>query len=450
MTATDRRESPKLNALSFVTGQEGYVDDLKPDGLLHMAVARSTQAHARINRVDTAPAASMPGVVRVLDGGQAAGYLGSIPPAWDPETIGGQRIRTDALAVDKVRYVGEPIAVVVAESRYKARAAAVAITVEYEATTAVTSAEAAVAPGCPLLYEDEDWRTNVVAEHHFTHGDATAAFAAASLSLTETFTMQRSTTAPLEPRGYVASWDKDTSKLVLHASHQQPFQLRWQLSQTLDLPEESIQVVVPSVGGSFGLKMAGQPEESLVCLMSQLCHRPVKWIESREECSLGGGREQTHRVEVAFDHDGEVSAIRDEILIPVGAVSASPGWRMGYVSAAMFPTAYRIDNVDVHSCIVTTNEPPWHSCRGWGKDAPILVMERVMDLVARRLGIDPAEVRRRNLLRRDEFPRRMPSGYIIDSGDYPEVLDKTLSARKVQGAASRNRPGGRPRTPWRE
>jgi CO/xanthine dehydrogenase Mo-binding subunit len=275
-------------------------------------------------------------------------------------------------------------------------------------------------------------RRHLVAENRFRCGDPDVMLAEAPHRLAATFRMQRSSTAPLEPRGYVASWDgaswdDPSGRLTVHASHQQPFQLRSQLARMLDLPEESVRVVVPKVGGAFGLKMTGGVEEPLVCLLSRLCGRPVKWIESRAECFLGGGREQVNRVEVGFDDQGRVTVLHDEIVIPVGAESPSPGWRQAYVSAAAVPGGYDIPHVAVRSRVVATNEPPWHSCRGFGKEAPTVVLERTMDLVARALGRDPADVRRINLLRSESLPHRLPSGYAIDSGDFLTVLDKTLA-----------------------
>ncbi|RSD10228.1 xanthine dehydrogenase family protein molybdopterin-binding subunit [Amycolatopsis eburnea] len=414
---------PRKDAFAFAGGTAGYVDDVRPPGLLHMAVVRSTRAHAGLVDVDTAATEAVPGVVRVLTGREAARHLRPMPYQFgEPELIGGRRSVLPALPVDVVRYVGEPIAVVAGETPGAARAGAAAVQVSYEDRPALLDASRFLGAG-DLGAED---RRRLIAEHVIERGDVAAALAAAPYTLEQQFSVGRSTTAPLEPRGYVAEWDRAARTLLVHASHQQPFQLRAMLAEVLDLPVADVRVVVPNIGGSFGLKMSGQVEEPLVALLSMLCERPVKWIESRAECFLGGGREQVHRVRVGFDRTGRIHALRDHAVLPVGAESVSPGWRQSYVSAAVFPTAYDIEHIAVRSRVVATNEPPWHSCRGFGKEAPVFVMERIMDLVARRLGLDPAGVRRRNILTPQAMPHRMPSGYRIDSGDFGALLGQVL------------------------
>jgi CO/xanthine dehydrogenase Mo-binding subunit len=407
---------PKRNAFAFAGGTALFVDDIRPDGLLHMAVVRSSRAHARLRRVDTAPAKAVPGVVRVLEGHEASLHLRPLPYQFgDPELIGGRRAVLVALPVDEVRYVGEPVAVVAAESPRAARRAAAAVVVEYEDLPVLLDARSFLADPDPH---------HVIAANEVVAGDADEVLRTAEHVVRTEFSLGRSSTAPIEPRGYVAAWEG--GRLTVHAAHQQPFQLRTELAEVLDLPVDAIRVVVPNVGGSFGLKMTGPVEEPLVCLLSILCGRPVKWIETRAECFLGGGREQLHEVEVAHAADGRILALRDRIVIPVGAEAVLPGWRQAYVSAASFPTAYDIPHLDVRSRVVATNVAPWHSCRGFGKEAPVFVMERIMDMVARRTGLDPADVRRRNLLRPDDLPHRMASGYRMDSADLPAVLDRVL------------------------
>jgi carbon-monoxide dehydrogenase large subunit len=418
---------PKTDAFSFVSGSSTYVDDFRPAGMLFMAVARSTVAHARLGNVDVSGAMAVEGVVRAMEGREASKYLGPLPYSFgEPELIGGRRSVLAALPVDKVRYVGEAIAVVVAETRQAAQEGAAAVTAEYEELPAIFDARVFRRDSRDAELP-ETLRNRVIAENVFDSGDITTALAMSTHSMTLQFSLQRSSTAPIEPRGYVASWSEKSGRMTVHASHQQPFQLRGQLSEILGLDEKAIRVVVPSVGGSFGLKMTGPVEEPLICLMSMLCNRPIKWIESRAECFLGGGREQLHEITVGFDRFGKVNALKDDIIIPVGAESTAPGWRQGFVSAASLPTAYQIDNVSIRSLVIETNEAPWHSLRGYGKEGPVLVMERTMDLVARFLDLEPVVVRRRNLVTADAFPHRMPSGYLIDSGDFQGVLDKVLS-----------------------
>ncbi|MEQ3554389.1 xanthine dehydrogenase family protein molybdopterin-binding subunit [Pseudonocardia nematodicida] len=422
MTSSSRW--PRTDAESFVEGRATFIDDLRPEGLAHLAVVRSTRPHARITGIDAVAAKAVDGVLRVVDGREARLHLRPMPYQFgEPELIGGRRSSLEALPVERVRYVGEPVAVVVAETARAARRGAAAVTVGYDDLPALLDAG-------PFLGRDPlapELERHVIASHHVTAGDAAAALARAEHRLDLTFSVARSTTAPIEPRGYLASWDR-AGRLTVQASHQQPFQLRAELAEILGLAEADVRVVVPHVGGAFGAKMTGQVEEPLVCLASRLCGRPVKWIESREECFLGGGREQVHRLQVGFDATGRVHALRDDMVVPVGAESVSPGWRQGWVSAASFPTAYDVAHVDVHSRVVATHVPPWHSCRGFGKEAPIFVMERTMDLVGRRLGLDPAEVRRRNLVRPAQLPYRTPAGFLIDSADLPALLDRVAGA----------------------
>ena len=433
MSISTRAAWPKRNAREFALGMASFIDDLRPAGMLHMAVVRSTRPHARLLAVDATRAAYLPGVVRILDGREASSLLSTLPYQFGvPELLGAENVPLQALPTTEVRYVGEPIAVVAAENVRIARAAAAAVTVHYDDLPALFDARRFLGVD-HLTAEDAG---HVLAENHFRSGDPDGYLDRAPYVLDAEFAVGRSSAAPLETRGYLAEWDQPSERLIVHASHQQPFQLRTELAEVLGLSPNAIRVVVPNVGGSFGLKMTGQVEEPLVCLMSMLCGRPVKWIESRTECMLGGAREQVHRVRVGFDGDGRVGALVDDMVVPVGARSVSPGWRQAYVSAASLPTAYAVPHVDVRSRVVQTNLPPWHSCRGFGKEAPIFVMERVMDLVARRLHLDPVEVRRRNLLQSNCFPHRMPSGYQVDSGDFHAVLDRVLELSDHRAAVT--------------
>ncbi|MCV7422130.1 xanthine dehydrogenase family protein [Mycobacterium yunnanensis] len=423
MSTSTQATWPKRNAQDFVVGRAEFVDDLRVPGMLHMAVVRSTRAHARLLAVDATRAASRSGVVRVLEGREASATLATLPYQFGvPELLGAESRPLTALPTDVVRYVGEPIAVVAAENPRAARAAAAAVTVRYDDLPALFDVRHLL--GVEHLNAADAVR--LIAENHFRSGEPEGALQRAPHVLDATFSVGRSGAAPLETRGYLADWDEESGRLTVHASHQQPFQLRTELAEVLGMSPTAIRVVVANVGGSFGLKMTGQVEEPLVCLMSMLCRRPVKWIETRSETMLGGAREQVHRVRVGFGEDGRVTTLLDDMVVPVGARSVSPGWRQAYVSAASLPTAYDVPHVDARSRVLETNLPPWHACRGFGKEAPTFVMERVMDLVARRLRLDPVDVRRRNLLQTSAFPHRMPSGYQIDSGDFEAVLDKVL------------------------
>lgn len=420
-TVGHRALPPKAGAWETVCGRTRYVDDVRLPGTMHMAVVRSTQAHADIVDLDLAEAMNMPDVVDAFGADEVAAATEAIRPALAPETVGAHRVELPALE-RRVRWAGQPVAVVVARSRRAARRAVAHVTPHYRPLPTVLTADQALAAGAPVLHAEQGMVDNVLMAPRFGRGRVAEALAAAELTARLTVRVPRTTVAPLEPRGFVAAWDEETRRLTVHASHQHPFQLRTLVADALRLSESQVHVLVPHVGGSFGLKMTGAAEEVLVGLASMRLGRPVKWIESREECSLGGSREQVHTVDVGFDRSGRVLALRDRIVVPVGAAGALPGWRMAYVSAAALPTAYDVPHVEVLSRVVVTNQPPWVSARGWGKEAPVLVMEQVMDLVAERSGLDPVHVRERNLIATESMPHRMPSGYSIDSGHFRAVL----------------------------
>jgi carbon-monoxide dehydrogenase large subunit len=414
----------KLGGARFLTGRAQFLDDLRLPGLAHLAILRSSAAHARLRGVDVRPAEQAAGVLMVLTGEDAAQMSRPIPQMIDAAQFGGRAADVRCLAVDKVVYAGEPIAAVAAETRADAEAAVALIDVEYERLPAVRSAAEALAPEAPLVYES--WGDNVLIRGGFSEGDVEGAFAAADHVLEQVVQIQRYTSAPLETRGYIADWSERDDFLTLYGTCQKPHPLRWTLSQALDLPESKIRVVVPELGGAFGLKIHSHPEEKLVCLLSRCLGRPVRWVEDRRECFLVSGRGQEHSFAVAFDDNGAIRAFRDEITADVGALGVASGWAMVHVAAITFPSGYRIPSCEVGYTAVVTNKPYWSACRGFGKEATNLVMERAVDLVARRLGRDPAEIRRRNLIGRGEFPFRTASGLNIDSGDYAAALDQAL------------------------
>jgi aerobic carbon-monoxide dehydrogenase large subunit len=431
----------RLDGAVLLSGRGRYVDDFAPPGMLYLAVVRSSVPHGRLRAVDAEAARRAPGVVLVLTGDEAALSAGPIPYFIDPAARGGARTDVRCLAVEKVVYVGQPVAAVVARSRAEAEAAAELVDVAYDLLPHVLDAEDALADDAPRLYED--WADNVVVHQHYGQGDVDAALAGADVVVTAELRIGRRTTSPIEPRGYIASWDRLEEELTIRGSCQNPHQLRWLLSQSLGLPENTIRVITAKVGGSFGLKMQGHPEEVLVALCSRLTGAPVKWIEDRRQTLMAGAREQVHRITVGATSDGRLVALRDRIVANVGALTAQAGWAMPNMSATTLPSGYRLQDVAVELKIVVTNKPPVAAARGFGKDAAHFVMERVIDLVARRLDMDPADVRRRNLVEADEFPFRTATGLNIDSGDFHGLLDKALTAidadavrrRQVEGRA---------------
>lgn len=430
--ATDRSdERPYVGARErkqhgerFVSGQVTYINDLVLPGMAHAAVLRSPHAHARLRSVDVSRALDARGVLAAIGGQQAAELTDPMPHFIDPAVFGGRTTAVRCLAVDKVIYAGQPVAAVVAQTAGDAEAALGLIDVVYEPLPPVLDADAALQAGAPRVYED--WEDNVVLALPFVEGDVDEALAQSDHTFTEEIRIQRYSSQPIEPRGYVADFHEQRAALTFHGACQNPHPLRWVLARAMRLHEAQVRVIAPHVGGGFGLKMHGHPEEVLVCVLSRLSGRPVKWIEDRSETLLIGAREHVHRVTVGCKADGTITAFRDHFVANVGAVTAAPGWGMAFLTGLAFPTGYTIPHTDVLATIVATNKGPWNASRGYGKEATNLVMERVLDMVAARTGLDPLDVRRTNLIAADAFPYRTNSGLNVDSGDYHALLDKAV------------------------
>lgn len=412
-----------------LTGRGGYLDDVVLPNTVHAALLRSPFPRARLRGIDTSAACQMPNVRLVLTGQQAREVIGPIPHFFDPALVGGRSADFRCLAVDIVRYEGEPVAAVVADTVNDAQAALEAIVVDYEPLPFVIDTEAALDAGAPVVFED--WDDNVLIRLPFAEGDATAALVAAPHLLSEEIRIGRYQTAPLETRGYLASWGPD-GRLTLYASAQNPHPLRSHLAEMFGVPDSAVRVVAPRLGGGFGHKFHGYPEESLVCLLAREVGVPVKWVETREECMLVGAREFVHHIEVGYDNDGRILALRDRILANVGALGASGGWGMAFVAGMAFPGPYRIKDYDVESVAVVTNKPPWNGARGYGKESAALAIERMVDLVAAGLGLDPAQVRRRNFIPPSEFPYWTAAKH-LDSGRYTATLDHALELADYPG-----------------
>ena len=349
----------------------------------------------------------------------------------NPSLVGGNTCDVRCLALDKAVYEGEPVAAVVAASRGDAAALLELIDVEYEQLPHVTDTDAALAADAPVIHET--WGSNLVLRIAHTEGDVERALANAPNVLADEFRIHRYSTQPIETRGYVGDWDTRTERLTLYASGQNPHQERMVVAEALGLAEERLRVVLPDIGGAFGLKMHPYPEEILVCLLSRELGRAVKWIESRAECLLIGGREQVHRWEVAFEGSGRILALRDHFVTNIGALSATPGWGMSRLTALTFPGGYKIPATDIQVSVAVTNKAPWNASRGYGKEATAIILEHVCDRIARSLGIEPADVRRQNFVQPHEFPFKANSGLNLDSGDYESLLDAALELADYDG-----------------
>ncbi len=419
-----RREDPRL-----LTGQGTYVGDMALPGMAHAAILRSPYAHARIRRIDGAEAARALGVLFV---GTAAdlGPVARPLPLLNPAPALRPRMPSP-LAVGVVRHVGEPVAVVVATDRYAAEDALDLIRVEYDELPAVADAARALEPGAPLVHDGLD--SNLAARTVQTIGDVEPAFRAAHVVVRERLTISRGGGGMMETRGILAAWDARARKLQVWSSTQAPHLIRRVLTQMLAMPDHEVRVAVPEVGGGFGAKLICYPEDVLIPWLALRLRRAVKWIEDRREDLLSTvqEREQYHEVEVAVRRDGTVLALRNRFVCDAGAYVP---W--GLVVPTLTATTlgpYKFPAYQVESLVAYTHRVPVSVIRGAGRPQAAFLFERAMDRVAEAVGLDPAEVRRRNFIQPHEFPYRLGLIYrdgtemTYDNGDYPAALDRALA-----------------------
>jgi carbon-monoxide dehydrogenase large subunit len=419
-----RLEDPRL-----LRGQGAFLDDLPVPGIHHVAFARSAHAHARF-RVDAADARAMPGVAGVFQSADLRAIPGAVPPVIAHPAL--RPCQHPLLATGKVRYAGEPIAAVVARDRYAAEDAVAALRIEYEPLPAVPDAQRAVAPGAPVLHDDLG--DNLAADFTVRVGDADAAFRAAEVVIRGRYAVQRYTGVPLETRGVIAAHDAGTGDLTVWSSTQWPHTLRDVLRDALGLPEHRIRVVAPDVGGGFGVKQEIYPEELVLPLLAMRLGRPVKWVETRREhlTAAAHAREQWHDIELAARRDGTLLAMRAEVLADMGAYSRSLGVLCPSITAASLPGPYRVRHYTCRVRAALTCKAPSGAYRGAGQPEAVFAIERAMDHLAQQLGMDPAELRRHNFIRRDEFPWDVGTGspqvpVVYDSGNLEAALDAALA-----------------------
>ncbi len=420
-----RQEDPRL-----LTGKGAYVTDLDLPGMAHLAVLRSPHAHARLVAVDGEAARATPGVVAVLRAADLAG-VAPLPVLAHPP---GQR-QSDfpVLPADRVRYVGQPVAAVVADTRYTAQDGLEAIRVDYDPLPAVADVAHATAPGAPRLYDE--WPDNVVVSRDIGSGDPDAVLASAPTVVEAHFTMPRQTAAPMEGRATAARFDAASGELTVWASSQAPHLFRTVLAGVLGLDEERIRVIVPDVGGGFGMKLHYYPEDVLVCVAAMRLGRPVKWVETRSEhfAAAVHAREQRAHARAAFDARGTLLALRVHVQGDVGAHLHTKGAGPIFLGGVVLPNVYGVRHFKARLEGVVTNKVPFGAYRAFGMQQAAFVTERLMDIAARRLGIDPAEIRRRNYVPPEAFPYRNAANLLYDSGDYPRTLDRALEISDYPG-----------------
>lgn len=413
-----RREDPRL-----ITGRATYVDDVRLPGTLHLAFLRSPYAHARIVRIDSSRARTAPGVVAVVTGAEVKDLAGPLPVA---STQPGMRmVRRYPLAIDRVRHVGEPVAVVAATSREAARDALDLITVEYEPLPAVVEVEQALAPGAPRVHEEFPDNQAFVITHD--GGDVERAFREADRVIALRLENQRVIPLPMEPRAVLAHRQGDL--LTVWLSTQIPHGARSYYAEIFGLPENQIRVIAPEVGGGFGAKADIYAEEVMTVALALKLGRPVKWTADRREEFVGmsHGRGQVDFVEAAVKNDGTVLGLRLRVLSDLGAYYQLFTAGIAPLTGLMAVGPYKIPNVHYEIVGVFTNKTPTDAYRGAGRPEATYLLERLMDVIARDLGLDPAEVRRRNLLEPHQFPYTTPTGAEYDSGNYRPTLERALA-----------------------
>ncbi|MBI1848360.1 MAG: xanthine dehydrogenase family protein [Candidatus Rokubacteria bacterium] len=437
-----RPDDPRL-----LTGRGRYVDDLVLPRLVHVAFVRSEHAHARIAGIDLAAARRAPGVVAVMTGPEAA----RLCKPYRGVLLHYKGMKTGAmlpLAVDRVRCVGEPVVAVAATDRGAAEDAARLVRVAYEPLAAVVDADDATVPGAPLIHEDLG--DNVIYETRLASGDVDQAFARAHRVWARTFTIGRHTGVPMEPRGLVADFEPATRALTLWISSQVPHMMQAVVAELFGLPEHRVRVIAPDVGGSFGIKIHVYQDDMAACALALALGRPVKWVPTRRESFLSDihAREQTVAVEVAAERDGTLTAMRARITAAVGPYSAYP--RSSVVEGGqvlrLLPGPYHVRAYDASLRVVAQNKGVTSQYRAVGHPIATAVTESMVELIARDLGLDAAEMRRRNLVADHEFPFTSIAGSVFDSGSYRASLERLLEAADYAGLRAeqaRRRAAGR-------
>jgi CO/xanthine dehydrogenase Mo-binding subunit len=418
----------RISSDRLVRGQGQFLDDVKLPGMCHAAFVRSPHAHARIARIVADAACRIDGAIAVLTPDDLLPHVHAVRPGEPAVSTFSRGYNRYPLPRETVTFSGEPVAVVVAENRYIAEDMLDAIQVDYEPLPAVLDVAHSLAAEAPRL--QPDLPDNILFYRRFGEGEVDRALADAHLVLEQTFTFPRQTAVPIETRGVIAAFEAAWNRFTIWSSTQTPHPARTVFANVLGVPEGDVRVIAPDIGGSFGIKGSGYPEAIALAFLARRLQRPVKWVEDRREHLLAcaHAHEQQVQVTVAVNRDGTVPAIRANVLVDQGAHALGP------IGAGLEPMTtgqsiigpYRIAHFDCESYGLLTNKCPQGPYRGVGTVQGIFVIERIMDTIAERLGIDPAEVRRRNLIQPHEFPYPTPAGRLYDSGNYPEALERVL------------------------
>ncbi len=428
----------------FLTGTGTYIDDITSENLCHAIVLRSPHAHAKIIEIDTSEAESMPGVLAIITSGEwmEQGFQPIPSKSAVNKKIDGSPMNQPArhcLAIERVRYVGEPVALIVAESVEQARDAAEMVEVDYEELDAVTDQVKALEPDAPLVWDDIE--RNFCLDFELGDKEGTKkAFEAAEHIITLELRNQRVTATPIEPRGAIASFDSKTGTYFLQNATQNVHANRAAFADVLKIHHDELRHVAPDVGGGFGAKNSGYPEPPLLLYAAKKLDRPVKWLNDRNESFLSDthGRDQATKVELALDKDGKFLGLFTKTIGNIGAYC----WTIGPFtptggSARTQGGAYYFPAMYYTAIAAFTNTMPLDPYRGAGRPEGSFQIERIVELAARKLGMDPIELRRKNLMAADTLPRKTPMGLDVDSGNFPEVFERTLAMSDREGFAKR-------------
>ncbi len=434
-TSTLRKEDAR-----FLTGQGRYIDDIKLPGMLHMAIVRSPHAHAQVTSIDGAAARALPGVTAVLTAADLE-FAAGVPCASNPTGQVRQPERPH-LARDRVRHLGEPVAVVIASDRYLARDAADAVVVEYRPLPPVVGVDAAMAPDAPRVHDQYPDNTCVVLKHATDGVDA--AFAKADVVIQQVIHNQRLIPCAIEPRGVVAQWLPSSDDLTLHTSTQVPHFVRTFLAICCGVSEAKVRVIAPDVGGGFGSKLNCYAEEFIAAAVSRHVGLPIKWIEERSEAMTATihGRAQDAHVELAATRDGKVIGMRVNYVQDVGSYLQLLTPSIAHLTLFMATGPYDIPEADITVTEVFTNTTPTDAYRGAGRPEATHAIERMMDILAKEVGVNRVDVRRRNF-KQDTSPTA--TGLSYDSVGYEKTLDRLLELSDDKATFERRRAEARER-----
>src|SRR5437762_3690156 len=419
----------------FLTGQGTYTDDINRPGQLYAYILRSPHAHARISRIDTSGAASAPGVVAVFAGkDMVADNIGGLPCGWLINSKDGAPMKEPphpVLAVDRVRHVGDPIAVVIAESLAEARDAAETIAVAYTVEPAVVDVAAALQPGAPQVWPEAPG--NVCYDWHLGDGAAVeTAIGKAAKIVKLDLVNNRLVANAMEPRAAIGEYDRATGEHTLYTTSQNPHVIRLLMgANVLHIPETKLRVVAPDVGGGFGSKIFHYAEEAIVTWAAGKVRKPVKWTAERSESFMSDahGRDHVTHVELALDKDAKFTALKVSTVANMGAYLSTFATSVPtYLYGTLLAGTYTTPAIYVETKAVFTNTVPVDAYRGAGRPEATFVVERIVDLAADELGMDPAELRRRNFIPANAFPYQTPVALQYDSGDYQTTLEMALRA----------------------